>query len=235
MPLSSVQVTFCLPVQPKGQARLSITSLTYPFVFKAITARSRSVAHRVEVTTTPPTAQVHGRSHVVSRSSGCTACLHCISFDDLSFRDCLRSRSERSRPHPLFYCFRLAVCVGDAQAGSLSCIAYWSRYLLREGLRCCSCQCSRALPLSRERASALHKAVVSATVQGNLSLWRGYVILIDGHRRGVCGEEVLRYLSKDRGCAINRQSPGLVTTQSRRLCGTQRQQRTVLLLPKLAW
>ena len=66
--------------------------------------------------------------------------------------------SDRDR-YPLFYRFRLAVCVGDAQAGSLGCIAYRSRYLLREALHRCSCQCSRALPLSWELASALHKTV----------------------------------------------------------------------------
>jgi hypothetical protein len=104
LPLSSVQVTFCFPVQPKGQARVSGTRLTYPLVCEAMTAHCRSVAHRVEVTAAPP-AQVHERSHVVSRNSGCTACLHCISFDRLTFRDCLRSRSERSRPLSAFLLF----------------------------------------------------------------------------------------------------------------------------------
>ena len=143
---SIVQVTCGLPVKLGRQARLLIVRLTIPCLLEVMTAYCRSVVHRVAITISPP-AQVHERSHV-EPNLWSHSMLHCISFDELALRDCHGSRPSDRDGVPPSCSFRLAVCMGDALVGSLGRIAYRSRYLLREALHCCSCQCSRAFLLS---------------------------------------------------------------------------------------
>lgn len=149
LPPSSAQVTFRFPVQSKGRASLSITRLT-SLVCEATTARCRSMAHRIEVITAPP-AHVHERSHVMSRNPGCTACLYCLLFDGPTFRDCLCSRSERSRPLSAIRFSRISDWLYAWEMHRqhrLAALHTCHVICCEKHCHCCSCQCSRALPLS---------------------------------------------------------------------------------------
>lgn len=114
----------------------------------------------------------------MSRNPGCTACLYCLLFDGLTFRDCLRSRCERSRPLSAFLRFPTGCMRGrcTGRIAWLHCIQVTLSVARSTAIVVAVSVAGRFR--CRELASALHKTV-SATFQGSLSFWRGFVILID--------------------------------------------------------
>lgn len=186
-----------------------------------MTALCISTAHCVEVIAALP-AQVHQRSYIKPRL-WLHNVLHRFSFDELALENCHRRRTERSQQLPAFLFFPTG-----CMHGKHTCRIAWLHCIQ---VTLCVASSTASLRLSvQPGASAVVRACIdvartgiSATIQGNVSLELGCPIISSrgGDRN-----------SKD---VLNRRNPRVVTTRSHQPCGTQHQQRTARLFPRLAW